>query len=107
MVISTDPAVQQGQYENRLKWQNWAHLGRERPGAEDLYDWRRDSETLERLRPLYERARSKLIRVIGRPSKADVAARHPNPFEDEGLSDDARRLIRDLKAVFGPDILRD
>lgn len=27
---------------------------------------------------------------------------HPNPFESEELSDDARRLTRDLKAVFGP-----
>lgn len=106
-VISADEVVQQGQYENRLKWQKWAHLGRQRPGLDDLYDWRQDKDTLERLRPLYRPVAEKLTNVIGPPSRTDADALYPNPFEDEGLSDDARRLIRDLKAIFGPDIVRD
>lgn len=106
-VISADSVVQQGQYENRLKWQRWAHLGKQRPGPNDLYDWRRDEDTLQRLRPRYRPVADKLIDAIGAPSRADANALYPNPFEDEGLSDDARRLIRDLKAIFGPDIVRD
>jgi len=106
-VIYADPAVQEGQYRNRLAWQAWAHRGAEKPTHEDLYDWRRDEATLRRLRPTYERAVTRLRDAVGRPSRADVDARYPNPFEDEGLSDDARRLIHDLKAIFGEGALRD
>lgn len=105
-VIYADPVVQQGQYRNRLAWQAWAHRGAEKPAHQDLYDWRRDEETLRRLRPSYAAAAERLGSVIGWPRRDDIAEVYPNPFEDEGLSDDARRLIRALKAVFGPDVIR-
>lgn len=105
-VIYPDPAVQDGQYQNRLRWQQWAHRGAERPSADDLYDWRRDESTVARLRPHYRSVAEKLIEAIGAPSRADAAALHPNPFEDEGLSDDARRLLRDLRAVFGRELVQ-
>ncbi|MFB6286173.1 MAG: hypothetical protein ABEK03_06315 [Candidatus Bipolaricaulia bacterium] len=106
-VIYADPTVQEGQYRNRLAWQAWAHRGADRPSDEDLYDWRRDDATLERLRPFYAATADRLGNAIGWPRRSDIAEVYPNPFEDEGLSDDARRLIRDLKAIFGPDIVRD
>ncbi len=106
-VIYADPTVQEGQYRNRLQWQAWAHRGTDKPAQEDLYDWRRDEATLQRLRPSYRAAVDRLGQAVGWPQRGDIAEVYPNPFEDEGLSDDARRLIRDLKAIFGPDIVRD
>ncbi len=106
-VIFADPTVQAGQYQNRLAWQAWAHRGADRPSNEDLYDWRRDEATLKRLRPSYAAAADRLADAVGWPGRGDIAAVYPNPFEDEGLSDDARRLIRDLKAIFGDHCLRD
>lgn len=106
-VIYADPAVQEGQYQNRLAWQAWAHRGAEKPSQDELYDWRRDDATLQRLQPWYMATAQRLGGAVGWPGRSDIAEVYPNPFEDEGLSDDARRLIRDLKAIFGPDIVRD
>lgn len=106
-VIYPDSVVQDGQYRNRLKWQQWAHQGADRPTADHLYDWRQDKATLQRLRPCYEPVAAKLTEVIGAPSRADAGALYPNSFEDGGLSDDARRLIRDWKTVFGRERIRD
>lgn len=105
LVIYPDEAVKAGQDANRNRWQQWAHDGAPRPTTDDLYDWRHDEAALQRLRASYAPLAAKLRDAIGRPSRSDIAERYPNPFEDEGLSDDARRLIRDLKAVFGADLM--
>lgn len=107
LVIYPDEVVKAGQDRNRILWQSWAHDGADRPTSDDLYDWRRDETALDRLRASYASVAARLGDVVGWPSRADIAARHPNPFEDEGLSDDARRLVRDLKAIFGTESVRD
>lgn len=104
LVIFPDPVVREGQYRNRLKWERWEReLGR-RPREDELYDWRRDAERLERLRPRYQRAAERLRRELGSPRRADFDRRYPNRYGDEGLSDRARGVLRDLKALFGPEI---
>jgi hypothetical protein len=105
LIITSDPAVQEGQYQNRLKAESWAHGLGEQPKEDELYDWRTDKAMLERLRPRYARVMEKLCGVVGRPRREDFDRLYPNRYEDEGLSDRARQALRDLKALFGPEIL--
>lgn len=105
LVITPDPTVQEGQYQNRLKAESWAHGHGEQPKEDELYDWRTDKATLGRLRPRYAPVMRKMCEAMARPRQADFDALYPNRYEDEGLSDRARQALRDLKALFGPEIL--
>jgi len=104
-LIYPDPAVQAGQYRNRLLWQRWTHHGAPRPQAEDQYDWRRDEETLARLRPQFVGWRNRLVEAIGRPHVRDFERLYANELDDLGPSEPARRAVRELRAVFGSDFV--
>lgn len=103
-LLFKDPVVKEGQYQNRLQWESWERSLRKRPTKSDLYDWRKDNQVLSRLRPRYERLGQKLSRVIGAPTRDDLEALHPNEFDDLGLSEESRRIVQDLKAIFTEDI---
>ncbi len=103
-IIFKDPAVERGQYENRLKAEDWAHRGTAQSRKADLYDWQRDESVLQRLRPRYRPLRDRLMEAIGRPRQADFDRLYPNEYDDIGFSDAARKRIKELKVVFGSDI---
>ena len=105
LFIFTDPEVQEKQYENRLKLEGAQLFLRERPPEQELYDWRIDESLLQRLRSRYASVTETMCAVVGNPHKDDFDRLYPNPYEDEGLSDQARWVLRSLKAVFGKDIL--
>lgn len=99
LIVFPDPRVQEGQYQNRLRWEGWERGLAPRPDPETLYDWRRDPATLARLRPQWLPAFQALARWIGPPRREDFAALYPNRYGDEGLSDRARRAWHDLRAL--------
>ncbi len=105
-LIYPDPTIQGGQHRNRLLWQRWTHQGAPRPRAEDQYDWRRDEETLARLRLRFVAWRERLVKAIGRPRLEDFERLYPNELDDLGPTEAARRAVRELRAVFGPDFVR-
>gem|GEM_PF-1774296 len=105
LAVFSDPAVVAGQYENRLKWEGWERSLAGKPTAKDLYDWQRDEQTLARLRPQYEKLRDKLATLIGPPHTQDIDALYPNEYDDVGYSDDARKAIKELRAVLGTDFV--
>ena len=105
LIITPDPAVQEGQYQNRLKAENWAHGHAEQPREDELYNWRTDKATLERLRPRCVHIAQTMCDAVGHPKREDFDRLYPNPYEDEDLSDRARQAVRDLRAAFGSEIL--
>jgi len=105
LIVFPDPAVVAGQYDNRLQWEGWERSLAGKPEAKDLYDWQRDEQTLARLRPQYEKLRDKLAAIIGPPHAQDIDALYPNEYDDIGYSDDARKAIKELRAVFGSDFV--
>jgi hypothetical protein len=105
LVITPDPVVQEGEYQNRLKAENWAHGHGEQPQEDKLYDWRTDQAALERLRPRYARVIQKMCQAVGRPSQKDFELIYPNRYKDEWLSDQTRQALRDLRALFGPEVI--
>lgn len=102
LYIFADPQIQERQYQNRFKWENSAG---QRPAPQELYDWKQDESALQRLRPAWRALGDTLAAAIGRPQGPDFAALYPNLYDDVGLSDDARRVIRELNAVFGSDFV--
>ena len=100
LYIFADPEIQEKQYENRFKWES-----AQRPTHRELYDWKQDEPVLQRLRPAYQALGDELAAAIGRPQAQDFAKLYPNLYDDVGLSDDARRVIRELSAVFGSDFV--
>lgn len=107
LLVFPHPAVVEGQYQNRLKWESWAHAGKGRPAHDALYDWQADEGVLEALRPAHRRLRARLEQAVGRPRLADLGALYPNRYDDLGFSDAARKAICELKAVFGADVFAD
>jgi hypothetical protein len=105
LVVFGDPAVVAGQNENKHRWQAWAHQGAPRPSPAELYDWQRDEAALERLRPRFRRCRERLVRALGAPRVADFEALYPSETPDLGLSEKAQRIVRQARAVFGPDLV--
>jgi hypothetical protein len=105
-VIFPDPAVQEGQYQNRLLWENWAHSAGERPKEDALYDWQRDEPALVKLRPRYLHLAARLAELVGQPKRSDFDLLYPNEYDDEGLSDPARQAMRDLRILFGAEIIK-
>ncbi|MBS3786695.1 hypothetical protein KGY79_00700 [Candidatus Bipolaricaulota bacterium] len=102
IVIDNNPVIQEKRYQNRVKAESSYLFNREDP---DLYEWQEDEETLEEMRLLYSNIKNKLLEEIGKPVRSDFAELYPHKYDDPGLSERARRIVYDLKAVFGPDIL--
>ncbi|MFW6071031.1 MAG: hypothetical protein ACOC86_01435 [Candidatus Bipolaricaulota bacterium] len=101
-VITRHPRIEDKRYENRVKAEKKYLHGDQEP---DYYRWQDDEESLEEVRPLYESVRKELIEEIGRPRREDFDRLFPHQYDDPGLSERARRAVRDLKAVFGEEIL--
>ncbi|MBS3812814.1 hypothetical protein KGY64_03215 [Candidatus Bipolaricaulota bacterium] len=102
LVVHRDEHVKDGLYKNRLKAEEEHFLGE---GSEETYRWQEDEETLTSLRPAYRSITEGLIEGIGKPSRSDFDSLYPHEFDDPGLSERARRAVRDLKAVFGREVL--
>lgn len=102
IVIDNNPVIQEKRYQNRVKAESSYLHGHEDP---ELYEWQEDEEILEEMRPQYSSLRYKLVEQIGKPTRSDFAELYPHKYDDPGLSEQARRTVRDLKAVFGSDIL--
>lgn len=100
LYIFADSQIQEKQYQNRFKWES-----PQPPTPQELYDWKRDETTLQRLRPAWQALGDQLAGVIGRPQAQDFGVLYPNLYDDVGFSDDARRVIRELGVVFGPDFV--
>ncbi|MBI3460898.1 hypothetical protein HY230_03390 [Candidatus Acetothermia bacterium] len=105
LFIFPDPEVQEKQYENRLKLEGAQFFLRERPAEQELYDWRIDEPLLQKIRSRYASVIETMCAVVGNPRKEDFDRLYPNPYEDEGVSDQARWVLRSVKAAFGKDIL--
>lgn len=103
VVIDNHPVIQEKRYQNRKKSESAYLHNKEDP---DLYEWQEDEETLEEIRPIYSHIREALEEMIGKPRRSDFADLYPHKYDDPGLSERARRIVRDLKAVFGSDILK-
>ena len=101
-VLDRHPAVKERRYQNRVKAESSYLFNREDP---DLYEWQEDEEVLREVRPRYIRIKEGLVDRIGRPTRSDFDKLYPHNYDDPGLSERARRTVRDLKAVFGPEIL--
>lgn len=106
LLIFGDATVVDGQYENRLKWEGWERSLVDRPQPKNLYDWQKDESALQRLRPQYRTLRDKLAAAIEEPRAEDFDTLYPNEYDDVGYSDDARRAIKEMKAVFGSEFVK-
>ncbi|MBS3824968.1 hypothetical protein KGY58_00290 [Candidatus Bipolaricaulota bacterium] len=102
IVIDNHPTIKEKRYQNRVKAES-SHLYNE--NTPDLYEWQEDEETLKEIRPSYTDVKNALEEHIGKPARSDFAELYPHNYDDPGLSQRARRTVRDLKAVFGTDIL--
>lgn len=101
IVIDNNPVIQEKRHQNRKKVERaYFHEGEE----PDLYKWQEDKEILEEIQPYYSRVKKVLEERIGKPTRSDFAKLYPHKYEDPGLSQRARRAVRDLKAVFGGEI---
>jgi len=103
IVIDQDPLVEEKRYQNRVKAEQAYLYRREDP---ELYQWQDDEENLKKLRTKYSGLKRALVERIGRPTRRDFAELYPHEYEDPGLSERARRAVRDLKAVFGAGTVR-
>ncbi|MFW6048892.1 MAG: hypothetical protein ACOC88_01835 [Candidatus Bipolaricaulota bacterium] len=102
LVVHRDELVKDGLYKNRLKAEEEHFRGEE---SKETYRWQEDEETLTSLRPAYRSITKGLIERIGKPTRSDFDSLYPHEFDDPGLSERARRAVRDLKAVFGREVL--
>lgn len=102
ILINPNKKIEEKRYQNRLKAEASYFHNKEKP---DLYKWQEDDETLEKLRPDYRHIRKKLVTLIGKPKRSDFDKLYPHQYDDPGLSERARRIVRDLKAVFDQDIV--
>lgn len=102
LVVEAHPVIQDMTYENRLKAEESYFHGKEDP---DYYEWQEDEETLAKIRGSYREVKEKLADRIGRPARSDFDELYPHKYDDPGLSERARRAVRDLKAIFGSDIV--
>lgn len=106
LAIFRDRDVEEGQFKNRIEWEKWAHNASDHPpNPEELYDWKKDQTMLERVRPRYQHLAIRLSELIGQPMRSDFAEIYPNIYDDEGLSDKARKAIWDLRVLFGDDLI--
>ena len=102
LVIDKNPVIQEKRHKNRVKAESSYLYHREDP---DLYEWQEDEEILETIRPHYSDVKDALLDRIGKPARSDFSKLYPHKYDDPGLSEQARRTVWDLKAVFGSDIL--
>lgn len=102
LAIKSHPTIKEKTYENRVKAEESYVHGKDQP---DYYEWQEDEETLVEIRPKYRGIKQELIDQIGRPTREDFDDLYPHKYDDPGLSEHARRTVRDLKAVFGQDIV--
>jgi len=102
LVISRHPKIKRHEWENRVKGEKWYMHREEEP---DYYSWQEDEETLEGIRPKYSSIKNVLIETVGRPTRQDFKTLLPHEYDDPGLSERGRKAVRDLKAVFGSEIL--
>jgi hypothetical protein len=102
LFIDRHPAVQKKRYQNRLKSEEAYFHNKEDP---DLYQWQDDEELLREIRPKYSGFKNDIINEIGKPYRSDFDQLYPHQYDDPGLSERARRTVRDLKAVFGEGIM--
>ncbi len=102
LAIKSHPTIQENTYENRVKAEESYVHGKDQP---DFYEWQEDEDTLVEIRPKYRQIRQELIDEIGKPTREDFDNLYPHKYDDPGLSEHARRTVRDLKAVFGQDIV--
>ncbi|MCF7889891.1 hypothetical protein K9M78_01580 [Candidatus Bipolaricaulota bacterium] len=100
--IETHPTIRERTYDNRLEAEKSYFHGEEEP---DYYEWQEDEETLAEIRPRYRQIKQGLINQIGRPTRSDFGSLYPHKYDDPGLSERGRRSVRDLKAVFGQDVV--
>ncbi len=102
LVVYRDERVRKKIHENRVKDETNHYRGVK---TEEKFRWQYDEETMKDLRPIYRPVKEKLIEDLGNPKRSAFASLFPHEFDDLGLSGRARRAVRDLKAVFGEDIL--
>lgn len=101
-VILPHPEIRHKHYQFRVKIQQHVYQAKKKPKP---YHWQEEREILHKLRPQYEAIKQKLIQEVGRPTRSDYRRLYPHDYEDIGLSERARRTVRDLKAIFGRDVL--
>ena len=101
--VDSHPGIREKRYENRVQAERSYLYGDEDYEPER---WQEDEVALKEIRPLYEDVRKGLIERIGRPTREDFGKLYPHNYDDPGLSERARRAVRDLKAVFGSDVLK-
>lgn len=104
IVIDEHPDISERTYQNRLKAEKSYFYGEDEP---DYYEWQEDEETLSRIRKNYVRVKQDLIDRIDHPTRADFDRLYPHKYDDPGLSERGRRTVRDLKAVFGSNVVVD
>lgn len=102
LVISNHSKIEERKYQNRVEAEKRYLYGEEEP---DYYNWQDDEETLKEIRPTYEDLKQGLVDEVGRPRREDFDELYPHEYDDPGLSERARRTVRDLKAVFGDGVL--
>ncbi len=102
LVIDKHPTVKEKRYQNRLRSEESYFHNKEEP---DLYQWQEDEELLKEIRPKYSGFKNDIINEIGKPSRSDFDQLYPHQYDDPGLSERARRTVRDLKGVFGEQIM--
>jgi len=102
LVISRHPRVKRREWDNRVKAEKWYMHREEKP---DYYNWQEDEETLKEIRPKYSSVKDALLEKVGRPRRQDFKDLLPHEYDDPGLSERGREAVRDLKAVFGTEIL--
>jgi len=103
LVISRHPKIKRHEWENRVKGEKWYMHREEEP---DYYSWQEDEETLKEIRPEYASVKNVLLETVGRSTRQDFKDLLPHEYDDPGLSKRGREAVRDLKAVFGTEILR-
>lgn len=102
LVISNHPKIEEKKYQKRVEAEKRYLYGDEGP---DYYHWQDDEEALRGIRPTYEDLKRGLVDEVGRPRREDFDELYPHEYDDPGLSERARRAVRDLKAVFGDGVL--
>ena len=102
LFIASHPEVEEKKYQNRLKAEEAYFHNKEDP---EFYNWQEDEELLEEVRPGYERVKTELVDLFGRPDRSDYDRLYPHQYDDPGLSERGRRTVRDLRAIFGSDIV--
>ena len=102
LVIKQHPAIRELNYENRVKAEESFFYGKKKPRYRE---WQDEEKTLLKIRSKYQIIKRELIDQIGQPERSDFDELYPHKYDDPGLSERARRVVRDLKAVFGRDII--